>query len=722
MLQNAIGPPDLTINHGRTFMVFDRKGDIRPDDAHGLFAEDTRFISSHQFRLNGCACELLTASTLTYFAYQAFFTNPELESDGSSMAPNSLGLVLSRTLGEGLHEDYDLTNYASVPVRLQLEIRLESDFADIFEVKTERLRRHGHLATSWDPTATTLTTSFAWERFARGVRVRADRNDSPMDYANGCLTFSFDLAPGASWHTCLYVEPVLANGEVLVTSYDCYQFEHADTPMDRKERHWRTEATSLRSSYPVLDQVWERSVEDLGAMRMYVQDVSEELWVPVAGLPWFVALFGRDSLLTAMQAIIVNPTLAWGALKRLSTYQAQQHDPGRDMEPGKILHELRVGPLATNGLIPHRPYFGTADASILFLITLSEAYGWSGDLDMVRSCLPAAEACLRWIDTEGDRDGDGFQEYATRAPDGYRNMGWKDAGDAIVDSEGRLVDPPIALVELQGYVFDAKRRMAAIFERLGQLDRAAELRTQAETLRRRVEEAFWIESEGTYGLCLDARKRLVSTVASNAGHLLWSGLPTVERARRVTARLLMPDMFSGWGIRTLSRLHPAYNPYEYQRGSVWPHDNSLIAKGMVRYGGHAAAAQVAKAILDAAACFQGYRLPELFAGLQRWEECSFPVQYSKANVPQAWAAGAVFQLVQALLGLEADAASTMLWAYPVLPDWLGDVRISGLHFGADRLEVDFRRDGTKLARIEVRGASVPLGVHLSDAAFRPSGL
>jgi glycogen debranching enzyme len=585
-------------------------------------------------------------------------------------------------------------------VSFRFELLIESDFADIFEVKTGKLSHAGSRSVTWSPEQAILKTEYRWDKFARGVQIRAVLNTSPMQHGDGRLSFEIQLDPRATWHTCLYVEPILANGEVLKTDYDCYQFENADTPMDKLERAWHRTATVLKSSDPVLEATWARSVEDLGALRMYVQDVSRELWIPEAGLPWFLALFGRDPLITALQSLIVSPNLAFGALMRLGKYQATARDPYLDMEPGKILHELRVGPLATNGLIPHCPYYGTADATILYLIALSECYQWLGDLDFVRASLPTAEACLRWIDEEGDRDGDGFQEYASTSPVGYHNMGWKDSADAIVFPNGLIVEPPITLVELQGYVFDAKRRMATLFEALGESERARELRAQAERLRQRVEEVFWIESEGTYGLCLGADKCLVPTIASNAGHLLWSGLPTPDRARRVVQRLLEPDMYSGWGIRTLSNVNPAYNPYEYQRGSVWPHDNSIIAKGMARYGHHSEAARVARGIFDAASFFHQNRLPEVFAGLPRDENFHFPVRYVGANVPQAWAAASVFQFVQALLGLEADAAHGILWANPVLPDWLGTVELSGIVVGKTAFDLRIQR-GPGPARVEV---------------------
>ncbi|MBV8915679.1 MAG: amylo-alpha-1,6-glucosidase, partial [Acetobacteraceae bacterium] len=405
---------------------------------------------------------------------------------------------------------------------------------------------------------------------------------------------------------------------------------------------------------------------------------------------WFVALFGRDTLITSLQTMILHPDFARGTLAVLGAWQAQVRDDYRDAEPGKILHELRRGELASLHLIPHTPYYGTADATPLYLVTLHAAWRATGDLDLVRQHLATAEGCLRWIDEYGDRDKDGFQEYGTRSGEGYENVGWKDSGEAVVNLDGSKVHGPKALCELQGYVYAAWRGMAELFTALGEPSRAALLTAKADALYTRFNAAFWDEAGGFYAFCLDGAKNPVWTVASNPGHLLWSGIVPPERAGRVVERLLAEDMWSGWGIRTLTQQNPSYNPYSYQNGSVWPHDNSLIALGFKRYGFAREANRVAEDINRAASFFAQRQLPELYSGVQR-EETNFPVQYLGANVPQAWAAGSVFALLQAMLGIELDAPRGKLLINPELPAWLPDVTLRGLRLGTESFDIAFRR-------------------------------
>src|SRR5262249_2249568 len=385
---------------------------------------------------------------------------------------------------------------------------------------------------------------------------------------------------------------------------------------DEIQRQWMEKATRLTSANEDLYRLYRQSVEDMGALRLYRPDLGADAWVPAAGVPWFVTLFGRDSLIAAMQNMLVNPGFARGALNALAQLQAREMDDWRDAEPGKIPHEIRAGELAHFHRIPHTPYYGTADATPLYLIALHEAWRWSGDESLLRAGRDVALRCLEWIDRYGDIDGDGFQEYRTRSPKGYENMGWKDSGDAVVYPDGRQVAQPKALCELQGYVYDAWLRMAEVFDVLNDPAHGGELRRKAKDLKRRFEEGFWCEDIGFYAYCLDAEKEPVRTIASNAGHLLWSGIASPERAKRVVQRFFEPDLWSGWGIRTLSSRNPAYNPFSYQRGAVWPHDNGIIALGFKRYGFSAEAGRIARDISEAASHFVSYRLPELYAGIE----------------------------------------------------------------------------------------------------------
>jgi len=508
--------------------------------------------------------------------------------------------------------------------------------------------------------------------------------------ANGRITFEIELAPGQAWHACVLY--AVFDGETRIAAPRAC-IEHAPTSrLSRRLVQWQERSMKVATGNEEFYRFYHQAVEDMAALRLPIHGTDHMEFVPAAGVPWFVGLFGRDSLIVSLQNAMVYPDFARGALDVLGRWQATTRDDYRDAEPGKIMHELRTGELAHFRLIPHTPYYGTADATPLYLIVLHSAWRTTGDKGLIERHLATAERCLAWIDEYGDRDGDGFQEYQTRSKDGYENQGWKDAGDALVYPDGTLVKGPKALCELQGYVYDAWQRMAEIFEAIGDPARAAELRRKAAKLFKRFNEAFWDEASGFYAFCLDGEKRPVLSVASNPGHLLWSGIVPTERAGRVVERLMAPDMWSGWGIRTLSSAHPAYNPHSYQNGSVWPHDNGFIALGFRRYGFDQEAARLSRDVSAAAGYFMQHRMPELYAGLKR-EPTSFPVQYKGANVPQAWAAGSCFALLASLVGFQPDAPNHKLYLDPALPAWVPDLQLRDLRLGAKTFDIRFWREG-----------------------------
>ncbi|HEU4673490.1 MAG TPA: glycogen debranching N-terminal domain-containing protein, partial [Candidatus Limnocylindrales bacterium] len=590
---------------------------------------------------------------------------------------------LDRTVSGGVHEDYDVVNYGRRTVRLTIEIRLESDFADIFDVKAGAIVRRGELNTRWFPGRAELRTDYVNGDFHRQLIVEVERPSSRPQFANGRLVFVAVIRPKDVWHTCLRWLPV-TGGRGRPPTLPC----NAIAEPLREVRADRLPLVRLETRNENVRHAWRQAVDDLEALRLEDPTFERSVVVPAAGVPWFVTLFGRDSLTVSLQVVAGYPEFADGALRRLSALQATGDDPERDMEPGKVPHEIRHGELAQLGILPYTPYYGTHDATSLFLIVLSLYFDWLGDVGLIERYLPAAEAALNWIDRFGDRDGDGFQEYATRSSRGYRNQGWKDAYDAIPHEDGSLSPLPTALVELQGYAYDAKLRLARLFEVVGRGDEAGRLRADAESLFERFNDAFWWESEGTYYLGLDGDKRPIRSVASNPGHLLSSGIVPPDRAGRVVDRLMHGDMYSGWGIRTLSSDHRAYNPFSYHTGSVWPHDNAIIADGFRRYGFAAEAARVAGGMFDAAGRLVAYRLPELFAGLPR-QAGSFPVQYLGANVPQAWASGSVIHLVGTLAGIRArsDGRESVITVDPALPDWLPDLTFHNLRAGHGSLSL-----------------------------------
>ena len=684
-----IGPPLLTINHGSTFMVTDLHGEIAADSEQGVFARDTRFVSYYAIFANGMTWTRLTSSTVTYDGARIYLTNKAFSTLDGDVPVGTLALVITRSASEGIHEDFDLSNYGLTPVCLNLEVVLRSDFADLFEVKSHRFMRRGRIDTEWDAKRHELRTDYTHGDFRRKFIYRA-KSEPPPVYANGRLSFEIELQPGASWHACC--EYWLTQDAQMHAPARACLLDSDQTKFDSLHQEWMSQATALTSTNEDIYRLYRQSVEDMCALRLHDQDMAHDVWVPAAGVPWFVTLFGRDSLIVSLQNMMVDPAFARGALKKLAEFQATESDDYRDADPGKILHEIRFGELAHFHRIPHTPYYGTADATPLYLIVLHEAWKWMGDDALIREYRDVALRCLEWIDRYGDLDGDGFQEYQTRSSQGYENMSWKDSGTAIVYPDGSQVKAPKALCELQGYVFDAWMRMAELFDQLGEAPRASDLRRKAADLRRKFEERFWSEDIGFYAFTLDPDKRPVRTIASNPGHLLWSGMVLPEHAARVVKRLMEPDMWSGWGIRTLSAHNPAYNPFSYQRGAVWPHDNGIIALGFKRYGFATEAARIARDISGAASYFVSYQLPELYAGIEHTAG-TFPVQYPGANVPQAWAAGSVFHLLRAILGLHADAPNGRLYLDPALPAWLPELTLRGLAVGKAKVDLRFSLEG-----------------------------
>ena len=695
-----VGPPQIAIHQGQTVLVSEPDGQIRWPSDKGLYFLDTRIISSWAIYANGEPWELLNGGPVSYYAARIFLTNKSILTEDGTIAPRTLGLTISRSISGGLHEDLDITNNSMKPVRFQLEIAFRCDFADIFEVKPGHIVRRGQITTQWSEPRQRLRTAYSNQDFRRAVTASVSRAPCKAVSANGRLSFEVALGPGEAWHACLLY--TLEDGEQhFHAPKNCvgqsYKSHHAESMAE-----WLETVAKIETSNEEFYRLFRQALEDMAALRLPIKGTDHVVFLPAAGLPWFLAPFGRDSLIVSLQNILIYPEFARGALEILGSLQAKEDDPYRDAEPGKILHEMRYGELAHFKLIPHTPYYGTADATPLYLITLHAAWRATGDKGLLEQHLPTAEGCLAWIDEYGDRDGDGFQEYQTRSSAGYENMGWKDSGDAVMHADGSPVKGPKALCELQGYVYDAWVRMAEVFEALGKHDRAQDLRAKAAALFARFNQAFWDEELGFYAFALDGEKNKVLTVASNAGHCLWSGIVPPERAKRVVDRLMAPDMWTGWGIRTLSANHPAFNPYNYQTGSVWPHDNAIIAMGFKRYGFGTQAAQIVHDISFAGRYFLLNQLPELYTACER-NETNFPVQYIGANVPQAWAAGSAFMLTQTLLGFLPDAPRNKLYVDPLLPAWLPDLTMRNLRIGRHKLDIRFWREDAQTAFEVIKG-------------------
>jgi glycogen debranching enzyme len=681
-----VGPPVITINHGHTFLVTEFDGSITNGSDQGLYCRDTRYVSRYQLYIDGKRWTLLNSSEIAYWTSRAYLVNPALTTDQGMMASGIVGLVVTRAVSDAFHEDLDIRNYSSHPQRFTLELLIRSDFSDIFEVKDRNLTRRGHIETHWNSVAQQLTTRYEHRDFRRSLILHT-RATSAASYGNGRINFTINLEPHSTWHCCGHYD-LVENDATPRTVPHCATAFHTSDPA-RSLSQWKAATTHVTTSNEDWYRLYRQSVEDMSSLRLPQGDSGT--FVPAAGVPWFMTVFGRDSLIVSLQNMTVYPGFALGTLQRLADLQATEVDDYRDAEPGKMPHELRSGELAHFRRIPHVPYYGTADATILYIITLHETWKWLGDDTLFSKLHDVVKRCVEWIDRYGDHDGDGFQEYQTRSTQGYENMGWKDAWDAVVYPDGTQVKGPKALCELQGYVFDAKQRLAELADYVGDSAWAEQLRRQAAALQVRFEERFWCEDVGYYAYALDGAKQPVKTIASNAGHLLWSGIARPDRAERVVRRLMAPDMWSGWGIRTLSESNPAYNPFSYHTGSVWPHDNGIIAMGFKRYGFAKEAAMIARDISEAGSYFSFHRLPELYAGTKRTEG-TFPVQYLGANVPQAWAAGSVFHLLRAILGLDANAQKKQLTVNPILPPWLPDITLRKLRVGKATIDLRFWRD------------------------------
>jgi glycogen debranching enzyme len=695
-----VGPPQIAIHQGQTVLVTEPDGQIAWPSEKGLYFLDTRVISNWAIYANGEPWELLNGGPIAYYSARIFLANKSVVTEDGPVLPRTLGLTIGRSIAGGLHEDLEISNNSMKPVRFQLEVAIRSDFADIFEVKSGHIVRRGQITTEWSDRRQCLRTAYLNRDFRRAVTILVAQAPRKAVYANGRLSLEVAIQPNKAWKACLLYE--LDDGEQLHRApRHCVGTTHKSRHSEAMSR-WLKTVAKIETGNEEFYRLFRQALEDMAALRLPIRGMNHTVFMPAAGLPWFVAPFGRDSLLVSLQNILIYPKFARGALEILGDLQAKEDDPYRDAEPGKILHELRYGELAHFKLIPHTPYYGTADATPLYLITLHAAWRATGDQGLLEQHLETAERCLAWIDKHGDRDGDGFQEYQTRSPAGYENMAWKDSGDAVVYPDGSPVKGPKALCELQGYVYSAWVRMAEIFDFLGKRKRATALRAKAAALFAQFNEAFWDEELGFYAYALDGDKNKVLTVASNPGHCLWSGIVPRERAKRVVDRLMAPDMWTGWGIRTLSTNNPAFNPYNYQTGSVWPHDNAIIAMGFKLYGFDAEAARVAHDISMAASHFLLSQLPELYTVPERTES-NFPVQYLGANVPQAWAAGSVFMLTQALLGFLPDAPRNKLYVDPVLPDWLQDLTVRDLRIGKYRLDIRFWREGKKTAFRVIKG-------------------
>jgi glycogen debranching enzyme len=664
----------LRILEGSNFCICDERGDIG-EETSGLFAHDTRFLSLLRLLVNGARPLLLTSAKVEYFSAAFYLRNP-LARD---LRQDEVLIARERFVGEGMQDRVLVQNQGLRAVELDLTLEIGSDFADIFTVKARDFALG-------DPLNAPPLPPLAECRFEpdnnQFVLVDGDGAtctqvilSRPGTIDGASVTYRVELAPRQRWEARFDVV-ACTDGEPVVPRVVERRFGAEREHVRNSLTAWQLRVPQLRASWDLLGHAFSQSVSDLASLRMRSRENEGLGNLPGAGIPWFMTVFGRDTIITCLQTLLFGPELARSALEVLAELQAKEDDPEVDAEPGKIVHEVRHGKAAA---VWHRAYYGTIDATPLYLVLLSEVWRWTDDFAFVRGLREPALRALEWIERYGDRDGDGFVEYLRRADPGIRNQSWKDSDDSMRFADGTIAEPPIAPVEVQGYVYDAKRRSAELAREVWR-DRglADRLDAEADRLYEQFNEAFWDAERGLYVLGLDRDKRRIDSLCSNVGHLLWSGIVPPERVDALVDQLMGEGLWSGWGVRTMSSTEGGFNPLSYHNGTVWPHDNSLVAAGLARYGRWSEAQRIVRRMLEAAAHFD-YQLPEVFAGFAR-AETPFPIAYPTAARPQAWAAGTPVLLLQALLGLQPDRRRQALAsvAPEELPSWAGKLRLSGV--------------------------------------------
>ena len=684
--------PHVTLVEGSSFCVSDHAGTIEPGGAYGLFVRDTRVLSRWQLFVDGTPPEPLTVVSEEPFSCR--FLSRCAPRPGH--ADSTLIAEVHRYVGQGMREDITLHNHGTEAAGVEVHLQVDADFADLFEVKDRRTT--GRRVVGRRVVGSDLVCWLENTADQRGVRISAPGARVTTDG----ITLRAVVPARGTWSTTIEVLPSVSGQELAAVFPTDRPLETAAPA--RRMRGWTEAAPTIEVEHPGLASALAISRRDLGALRIVDADHPDDD-VVAAGAPWFMALFGRDSLLTSAMLLPYMPELALGTLRTLARLQGRREDPMTEEQPGKILHEVRLGADLSLALGGDSVYYGSIDSTPLFVMLVGQALRWGIPIEQLRELIPAVDRALEWVETYGDRDGDGFVEYQRSTDRGLLHQGWKDSFDAITYSDGRAARTPIALAEVQGYVYAAYLARADLAEALG--EDGTPWRERAAELKRRFHEKFWLPSLGFYAMALDGDKRPVDVRASNIGHCLWTGIVDESVAEQVVRHLLDPSMFTGFGLRTLATDAAAYNPVSYHNGSVWPHDTVLCASGIARYGFRDEAARVLSGLLDAADAFGG-RLPELFCGFDR-DEVPVPVPYPTSCSPQAWAAGVPYELLRTAIGLEADVPHGRLSALPAM-SVTGAVRIAGL-----------RVDGRNVSiSADAAGASIDGWPERDDPANAPS--
>jgi glycogen debranching enzyme len=674
----------LVIRERGTFLLTDTSGNVPANNpsGFGLYRSDTRYLSVYDFSFAEARPVVLLSTAELGFSEEQVLTNPAIASlEGRVLPRGSVEAWRQRVVDDVLEETLRVTNYNVFPIDFDVVYAFDADFADIFEVRGAKRERRGELL---PPRIDDGSITFAYQGLDQRRReTTITFSPTPVSIEDGVVTFRLHLDHGES----IVVRTLITTDGRPKAPRGVERF----VSISSQYQQWLESGTRVLTSNEFFNAALERSLSDL---RMLWSGVGKHNY-PAAGTPWYDTFFGRDSAIASIQTLAYKPEIARSCLKLLAQWQGKKTDRWRDEEPGKILHEWRQNEMTATGELPFSPYYGSVDSTPLFLLLAGEYYAWSADLAFLRELEPSLRAALHWVDAFGDTDSDGYVEYEARSTRGLLNQGWKDSPEGIINADGTPTKPPIALVEVQGYVYAAKKKLAPVFAALGDEATAQRLTREANQLKRRFNRHFWLEEERFFALALDGDKQQAAAVTSNPGHALWAGIAHRRLAAPVVKALMRNDMFSGWGIRTLCARCSRFSPLGYHLGTVWPHDNSIIAFGFKKYGCEDEANEVATALFDAARSFPYYRLPELYAGSARSTHYT-PVPYPVACRPQAWAAGSFPLILQGILGLTPNAPDgELLIVRPRLPDWLDDVQVTNLKVGDGEADLSFRRRGNR---------------------------
>jgi glycogen debranching enzyme len=679
----------LVIKEGELFLYTNLEGNVPAAEISplGLYFRDTRYLSRLEMTVGGRPPVLLSSTAERDFVCSMEFANLQMKgADGRSIPQASVHVRRTRLLADRLYELLRVKNFNPEPVEVSIELAFGADFADMFEVRGTRRRRRG---TRLAPKGTSRSITLAYLGLDEALRKTVvSFAQVPARIEGTHAVFHVHLEPRERKVLKFSVE-VQGPGTPEAASDGDFNTKLGEVRRDYER--WFAESSDIFTDNEQFTAVLRRAERDI---RMLLARTRYGRLL-MAGVPWFVAPMGRDALLASLETLMLDPRPAIETLQALTKLQGRSDNVFREEEPGKIMHEMRQGELAALKAIPHTPYYGAIDTTPLYLLLLCETVMWTGDLDFFELLREPIDAALRWIDQYGDIDGDGFVEYRRRSRQGLVNQGWRDSHNAIVHADGSIAEGPIALSEVQAYVYYAKRRLAELFGALGDIELSERLQAEAQALKLRFNERFWMEDEQYVAMALDGRKQQVRTIASTAGHCLWSRIVDDEHVSAVAQRLLSPDMFSGWGVRTISKVSASYNPMSYFNGSVWPLDNAIIARALKKLGYTAEANKIATGLFEAALTQEYHRLPEVFCGFTK-QAVNKPVSYPMACSPEAGSAGALYMILQEILGIYANAEENILYVHnPVLPSWLNEVDVNHLNVGRSTLSLRFRREGAK---------------------------